>query len=69
MGLFDAPYPKVIRVQVKSNYGNPLVYPICETAKMFAQLTRNKTLRMSDVEIIKKLGFTVEQVHPEKLFP
>ena len=68
MGLFDSPAARVVRVQVKSNYGNALIYPVCETAKMFAQLTGNKTLRMNDIEIIKKLGFRIEQIVAEKLF-
>lgn len=57
-----------IQVQVKSSYGNMLVYPVCDTAKMFTKLTGNKTLRLEDIEIIKKLGFSIEQVQPEKLF-
>ena len=59
---------KSIKVQVKTSYGNTLIYPVCETAKLFTKLTGNKTLRMTDMEVIRKLGFSVEQVMPESLF-
>lgn len=62
------PMERVIRVQVKNNYGNTLVYPVCEVAKEFTKLTGNKTLRLRDIEVIKKLGFEVQQVQPETLF-
>jgi hypothetical protein len=68
MSFFGSSVPRVIRVQVKSNYGNALVYPLCEVSKLFCKLTGNKTLRMADIEVIKKLGFEVEQMHPEKIF-
>lgn len=34
-------------------------YPSCENAKIFAQLVRRKTLHKSELNIIKKLGVTI----------
>ena len=52
-----------VQVQVRSIYGNDLIYPINEAAKHFASIAGTKTLARSDINIIRQLGFTVEQVH------
>ena len=48
-----------ITVKMEMKYGNPLIYPVCPKAKLFVQLTGQKTLTRAQVEIIKQLGFTV----------
>lgn len=50
---------KSITVQIKDVYGVAKVYPVCETAQLFAALTSGKTLRPQDLEIIKRLGYTI----------
>ena len=54
-----------IEVQVKTVYGNDLIYPICSKAKSFTALTKTKTLHRDDIAIIKSLGYTVETVAKE----
>ena len=51
---------KSITVQVRDVYGVAKVYPVCETAQLFAALTGGKTLRPQDLEIIKRLGYAIE---------
>lgn len=48
-----------IKVQVRSVYGNEVIYPICEKAKLFARLAGTKTLTWQAVQTIKALGYTV----------
>jgi len=46
-----------IVVKVKNVYGNDLIYPVCEHAKMCAELTGTKTLSQRNVDTLKRLGF------------
>ena len=41
-------------------FGKPTIYPVCDRAKLFAELVGTITLRAKDLEIIKKLGFLLE---------
>ena len=50
-----------IQVSVKSSYGNIRVYPLCETAKLFADLTKAATFGERDIKTIKALGYSIEQ--------
>lgn len=52
-----------IKLQIKSVYGNEMIYPACETSKTLANLTRKKTLDGRDIEMIKSLGYTIEWVN------
>jgi len=54
-----------IQVEVKSNYGSQAVYPICETAKMFCMIARQRTLTPDTIKGIKSLGYAIEIVQPE----
>lgn len=49
-----------ILVEIKTVYGNEMIYPVCEQAIKFAKLTGKKTLSRSDIATIKDLGFEVE---------
>lgn len=51
-----------IKVSIKQVYGNTLIYPECDKAKVFSKLVKQKTLTTSDIALIKALGFTVEVV-------
>lgn len=48
-----------ILVRIRNVYGNETIYPVCESARKFTELTGKKTLSRSDVAVIKSLGFTV----------
>lgn len=46
-----------IIVRVREVYGRRLVYPVCERAKLFAQIAGAATLTPDVVKLIKALGF------------
>lgn len=46
-----------ITVQVKNVYGEDKVYPVCEKAKLFAEIAGTKTLTESTLKKIKQLGY------------
>lgn len=56
---------KELKVFLKSVYGNDLIYPITENAKLFAELIGKKTFRKHDLEIIKRLGYEVTFSSPD----
>jgi len=58
---------KTITVQVKSNYGQIVAYPVCVESKLFAQLAGTKTLTIDALKTIKALGFEVIQQAPQLL--
>lgn len=48
----------VLQVEMKSVYGNTLIYPVCDKAKTFAKLIGKKTFSNSDMNVIRELGYT-----------
>lgn len=54
-----------ITVEIKNVYGNESIYPMCEKAKTFATMLRQKTLTTQDIKHIKALGFSVEVFQPK----
>ena len=48
-----------ITVRITSVYGAKTVYPVCETAKIFADIAGTKTLKPETINLIKKLGYTI----------
>ncbi len=48
-------------VEVRNNYGAPAVYPVCQTAKTFANIAGKKTLTHEVRQLIKSLGYRIEQ--------
>lgn len=49
-----------IQVTIKSVYGNEVIYPVCDKAKLFAKLSNTKTLTYHSIQVIKSLGYLVE---------
>ena len=49
-------------VQLQNKYGRDLVYPMNPTADAFASLIERKTFDNHHLEMIEKLGFTIEWV-------
>ena len=61
---------KSITVEVRDVYGNTLVYPICDTAKLFARIANKTTLNASILNDVVQLGYqvnTASSVLPFKL--
>jgi len=48
-----------IQVAEKNVYGKTLIYPVCATAKQFAQLLQVKTFNRWQLTNIECLGYTV----------
>ena len=46
-------------VNIRNVFGNERIFPICESALLIAKLIGRKTFSRNDIEIIKKLGFSV----------
>jgi hypothetical protein len=55
-----------IQVRMREVFGNETVYPVCETAKLFAKIAGTKTLSPTALSSIKALGYEIEVI-PSKL--
>ena len=49
-----------ITVRVRTIYGNRTVYPVCDKAKIFAQLAGHSTLTSATLDGIRRLGYLIE---------
>ncbi|PUE09021.1 hypothetical protein B9Z51_08810 [Limnohabitans sp. T6-5] len=52
----------VIHVQVKSVYGNTLIYPINQAAQLIANIAGTKTLSRANLATAQQLGFQIQEV-------
>jgi len=50
---------RIVEVEIRSVYGNNLLYPVNQVAKDFAELLGVKTFNRAQVEGMKKLGYEV----------
>lgn len=48
-----------IRVKKKSQWGNDVIYPICDCAKEFARIANTKTLTEVTLKSIVNLGYDI----------
>lgn len=49
-----------ITVRIANNYGNRVVYPVCDRARLFAEVAGTTTLTDRTISLIKSLGYTIE---------
>ena len=49
-----------IIVKIRNIYGEDKIYPVCENAKLFAQIAGTKTLTDHALSRIKSLGYKIE---------
>jgi len=56
---------KTIIVKKKSNWGNDYVYPVCDKAILFANISGRVTLLPDVIECIKALGYKLKQPSEE----
>lgn len=61
-----APVP-IIEIEVKTVYGNTLIYPANEAAKLVAAIAGTKTLSNANLAYAERLGFEIKEVSPKKL--
>ena len=52
-----------IDVEIKKVYGNSLIYPVCDKAVLFARLARTSTLTPQAIDVIKRIGFTINVIN------
>lgn len=50
-----------LTIELKTVYGNNLVYPICNKAIILCQLTNQKTFSKFAINKLKELGYTFTQ--------
>jgi len=53
---------KTLKVIIRNVYGKDLVYPACESSKLFANLLNSQTLADGARRTIKQLGYTFEVI-------
>jgi hypothetical protein len=54
-----------ILIEVKSQYGNTVIYPACNNAETFAKLAGTKTLTQHTLELIEQLGYKIDTYTPD----
>ncbi len=57
----------VVHVRVMDVYGKRVVYPVCEKAKVFADIADTKSLTEANLRRIQKLGYTIHVIPQEPL--
>jgi hypothetical protein len=48
-----------VTIEVRTIYGNMIIYPVCEAAKTFAKIAGTKSLTEQTVKLIRELGYEV----------
>jgi len=49
----------VIQVRIDKVYGNFVLYPVCDKAKLFCSLAKTKTITPDMEKTIRSLGFDI----------
>jgi hypothetical protein len=52
-------------VEIKHEYGNRRVYPVCSASKTLAEMAGGKTLSKDTIDLAKKLGYKFETLREE----
>ena len=52
-------------VEIKHEYGNRRVYPVCSASKTLAEMAGGKTLSKDTIDLAKKLGYKFETLKEE----
>ncbi len=58
--------PLCITVEIRNTYGQDRVYPVCEKAKLFANIAGTRELTRNTVSYIKQLGYHIQVKPPEQ---
>lgn len=54
-----------IQIDIRSQYGNTLAYPVCQNAKLFTRISGTKTLSAQALKDIQALGFDIVCVNTQ----
>jgi|13_taG_2_1085334.scaffolds.fasta_scaffold122715_2 hypothetical protein len=52
-------------VEIKHEWGNRRVYPVCSASKTLAEIAGGKTLSKDTIDLAKKLGYKFETLREE----
>ncbi len=55
-----------ITIEIKSVYGQDKVYPVCPTAKAFAEIAGSKTLTHAVLCRIERMGYEIVTTSPAR---
>lgn len=56
---------RAVRVAYRYVFGRSIIDPVCPQAKLFTELTGNKTIRASDLAHIRALGFEIIELNKQ----
>lgn len=51
----------IITINPKSVYGETKYYPACELSRLFARLLNQFTLTLSNLKLIKQMGYEIKE--------
>ena len=54
-----------IQIEIRTQYGNTLAYPVCQAAKLFSRISGTKTLSAQALKDIQALGFDIVCVNSQ----
>jgi len=54
-----------IQIDIRSQYGNTLAYPVCQNAKLFSRISGTKTLSSQTLKDIQALGYDIVCVNSQ----
>jgi hypothetical protein len=54
-----------IQIEIRSQYGNTLAYPLCQAAMLFARIAGTKTLSSQALKDIQALGYSIVCVNTQ----
>ena len=52
-----------IQITVRNVYGNNLIYPYNDAAKVLAQIAGTKTLSLAHLELARNIGHKIVEMH------
>jgi len=50
---------QTIQIEIRSQYGNTVAYPLCQAAKLFTRISGTKTLSSQTLKDIEALGYSI----------
>jgi hypothetical protein len=58
---------KQIVILAKEVYGRQMLYPVCDTSRLFAAIADRATLSEVNIRRIRQLGYEVTVTHPKPI--
>jgi hypothetical protein len=58
--MIDKDDSKTITVSIKQVYSRDTIYAACDKSRLFVSMLNRKTLTLTDIDYIKKLGYEVK---------